>query len=43
VLCNALGPRTLRLVTHHHIGDEDVTAALAAFERVLASRPAALG
>ncbi len=43
VRCNALGPRTIRLVTHHHIGDEDVEAALAAFERVLERQSTVLG
>ena len=35
VLCNALGPETIRLVTHYHITDEDVTRAVNVIRRVV--------
>lgn len=35
VLANAVGKRTIRLVTHRHITDEDVEEALEAFSQVL--------
>lgn len=34
VRCNALGPKTIRLVTHYHITDEDIQAALRVIEEV---------
>ncbi|MCA9835383.1 MAG: low-specificity L-threonine aldolase [Trueperaceae bacterium] len=35
VLCNALGPTSIRLVTHHHIRDEDIETALKVIEEAL--------
>lgn len=35
VLCNALGPRTIRFVMHYHISDEDVNEALRVLEGAL--------
>ena len=35
VLCNALGAQTIRLVTHYHITDEDVTRAAAVIQEVV--------
>ena len=40
VKANALGARSVRLVTHHQIDDEDVAAALAVIEERLARRAA---
>ena len=39
IRCNALGER-VRLVTHYHIGDEDVQAVLVAMSEVLEARAA---
>jgi len=36
LLCDGMGPRTIRLVTHHGIGVEDIQAALRVCEEVLA-------
>jgi threonine aldolase len=40
VKANALGARSVRLVTHRHVDDEDVAAALAVIEERLARRAA---
>ena len=36
VLCNALGPQTIRLVTHYHISDEDVSRTIEVIRNTLA-------
>ena len=36
VLCNALGPQTIRLVTHYHISDEDVSRTVEVIRDALA-------
>ena len=41
VLSNALSPKSIRLVTHHHITDEDVERAVQVIERVLSRHLAA--
>ncbi len=38
VLCNALGPQTIRLVTHYHITDEDVTKAVNVIQEVVSQQ-----
>ena len=38
VLCNALGPRTIRLVTHYEVSDEDIEEALRVVGRALETR-----
>lgn len=38
---NALGPRSIRMVTHHQVGDDDVRAAIAIVAERLAGRQAA--
>ena len=38
VLCNALGPQTIRLVTHYHVTDEDVTKAVNVIQEVVSQR-----
>ena len=35
VLCNAMGPKSIRLVTHHHITDEAIEKALKLIEQAL--------
>lgn len=39
VLCNALGPTTIRLVTHYQIGDEDIERTLDVMAEVTADAP----
>jgi len=39
VLCNALGPTAIRLVTHYHVTDEDVARALEVIEGALEALP----
>lgn len=38
LLCNALGARSLRLVTHYHISDEDVSRAVSILETAMHKR-----
>jgi threonine aldolase len=35
VLCNALSPTSIRLVTHHHITDTDIDSSLSLIEAAL--------
>ena len=35
VLCHPLGGDSIRMVTHYHISDEDITKAIEITERVL--------
>jgi threonine aldolase len=35
VLCNTLGSRTIRLVTHYHVSDDDVTQTIERFRQVI--------
>ncbi|MDZ7705658.1 MAG: GntG family PLP-dependent aldolase [Trueperaceae bacterium] len=39
VLCNALGPTTIRLVTHYQIGDDDIQTTLDIMSEVMADAP----